>query len=412
MKSSTPRSLVLLLTLMGVSVIVAQSPSNNGNPPPAHHHLGPPPRAGGRLGDPLPDLTQDQLNDFTNGLSQFENVVGIEEGLGPIYNNTSCANCHATPVVGGSGTGLVTRFGRMEKGDFDPLTELGGTLLESQAINPAVLERIPPEANVIAQRQTMPLFGSGLIEAVPDKTIKELAQRKKADGVLGRPALIQDITTDELRVGRFGWKAQQATLLAFSADAYLNEIGVTNRYFPTDNAPNGNEQLLAEFEPQGLPTPQDQPDSVTGKAGIDRFADFLRYLAPPPPPRATGEMQTGLGIFTRLGCAECHVPTLYTGPNKIQALDRKPLTLWSDLLLHDMGSLNDGIAQGDALPNEMKTAPLWGLRHSAPYLHDGRAPTIADAIDGHDGEAAISRDRFDKLSTAQQKQLIDFLNSL
>jgi CxxC motif-containing protein (DUF1111 family) len=123
-------------------------------------------------------------------------------------------------------------------------------------------------------------------------------------------------------------------------------------------------------------------------------------------------MQSGFGLFMRLGCGECHVPTLFSGPNKIRALDRKPVNLFSDLLLHDMGTLNDGIAQADALPNEMKTAPLWGLRHRAPYLHDGRAPTLPAAISAHDGEGSAARDRFEKLSAAQQKQLVEFLNML
>ncbi len=172
----------------------------------------------------------------------------------------------------------------------------------------------------------------------------------------------------------------------------------------------------------GLPTassqfdhvadPEDTTDPSTGKADIDRFADFMRLLAPPPPPRATAETQAGLTTFVRLGCAVCHVPTLYTGSNQILALDRKPVNLFSDLLLHDMGSLNDGIAQGDALPNEMKTTPLWGLKFRAPYLHDGRAPTIADAILAHDGEGLAARNRFNQLSSAQQKLFVDFLNSL
>jgi CxxC motif-containing protein (DUF1111 family) len=413
MKSPNPRNLVALLTLLSLGAVVAENLPNieKASAVRQHHrHVIPPPRAGGRLGDPLPDLTQDQLNDFTTGLNQFLEVETVEAGLGPIYNNTSCANCHATPTVGGSGAGLETRFGHTDdKGNFDPLTELGGSLLQNQAIDPAALERIPDEANTIAQRQTTPLYGLGLIEAIPDQAIKDLAHRPKADGVLGRAALVNDVTTNEERVGRFGWKAQQATLLAFAADAYVNEMGITSRYFPTENAPNGDEKLLEEFD--HVADPEDKPDA-TGKADIDRFADFMRYLAPPPPPRNTAEVQAGFALFMRLGCAECHVPTLFTGPNKIRALDRKPVTLFSDLLLHDMGSLNDGIAQADAQPNEMKTAPLWGLRWSAPYLHDGRAPTIADAIDGHDGEAATSRNRFDKLSAAQQKQLIEFLNNL
>ena len=205
-------------------------------------------------------------------------------------------------------------------------------------------------------------------------------------------------------------KPQQATLLSFAGDAYLNEMGITNRLFPTENAPNGDEKLLAEFD--HVADPEDTTDVTTGKADIDRFADFMRLLAPPAPPRPTSEVQAGFGLFNRIGCAECHVPTLYTGTNSIDALNRKPVNLFSDLLLHDMGSLSDGIGQADALPNEMKTPPLWGIRWSAPYLHDGRAPTLADAILAHDGEALPSRNHFNELPAAQQRQVVDFLNSL
>jgi len=416
MKSLGIRSLALcLFTLLAVSVAVAQNPTDAGKTSARqtdHHHLGPPPHSSGRLGDPLPNLTQEQLTDFSNGLDQFENVETAASGLGPIYNNTSCANCHALPVAGGASGTLVTRFGRSDnKNDFDPLTEEGGSLLQSQAIDPAALERIPTDANVVAQRKTMPLFGLGLIEAIADTDIQTLAKNtKKPDGVLGRAALVQDVATGESRVGRFGWKAQQATLLAMAADEYNNEMGITNRLFPTENAPNGNQKLLTEFD--HVADPEDTTNSATGKAHIDQFADFMQLLAPPASPRPTAEMQSGLTLFTRLGCAVCHVPTLYTGSNAINALDHKAVNLFSDLLLHNMGSLNDGIAQGDAQPDEMKTPPLWGLRFHAPFLHDGRAPTLADAILDHDGEALPARNRFNQLSSAQQKQLVDFLNSL
>jgi CxxC motif-containing protein (DUF1111 family) len=414
MKFSPRRRLVLsLLALMSVSVVLAQTlpPAGKTRPHrPVHRHDGAAPHANGRLGDPLPDLTQDQLAAFTDGLGEFENVETPESGLGPIFNNTSCANCHSTPTIGGASALSVTRFGRDDKGLFDPLAQEGGSLLQSRAIDPAVLERIPADATIIAQRQTTALFGAGLIEAIADKDIQDLAKRKKADGVLGRAALIQDITTGDMRVGRFGWKCQHATLLAFAADAYVNEMGITNRFFPTENAPNGDQKLLAQFD--NIADPEDAVDAATGKSDIDKAADFIRFLAPPPAPRVTTEVQLGFTLFMRVGCAECHVPTLFTGSNKVRALDRKPVTLFSDLLLHDMGSLNDGIAQADALPNEMKTAPLWGLKHRAPYLHDGRAPTLAVAISDHDGEAAPARDRFNKLPAGQQKQLVDFLNSL
>jgi CxxC motif-containing protein (DUF1111 family) len=411
----TPRFILPAIATVAAVFFVAQSAADSTNPgkKPADRSIdqqpGAAPRAGGRPGDSLPELTQGQLNDFANGYDQFVNVETAESGLGPIYNNTSCANCHSTPAAGGGSAATVTRFGRDEKGTFDPLTELGGTLLQSQAIDPGALERIPQEANVIAQRKTTALFGAGLIEAIPDQDIQALATRKKADGVLGRAAMVEDVTTGQQRVGRFGWKAQQATLLGMAADEFVSEMGITNRYFPTENAPNGNEKVLAEFDQ--IADPEDTTDS-TGKSAIDRVTDFMRLLAPPAPPKPSAEVVEGSRLFLRIGCAECHVPILNTGANSISALNHKPVLLYSDLLLHDMGNLNDGIAQGDALPNEMKTAPLWGLKFKAPYLHDGRAPTIADAITEHDGEASTARDRFNKLPAAQQRLLLDFLRSL
>jgi len=386
---------------------------NSGKVPaqrPKHKLNGPAPRPAGHLGDPLPGLTTDQLNDFVAGLAEFQAVETPESGLGPIFNNTSCAICHSAPAIGGSSATLVTRFGTMNGGHFDPLAALGGSLLQSQAIDPAALEKVPAEATIVVHRQSTPLFGAGLIEAIPDATIQALAQQRKPDGVVGRPAMITDVVSGQTRVGRYGWKAQQATLLAFAGDAYLNEMGITNRFFPTENAPNGDLALLAQFDK--VADPEDVVDPFTGKSDIDAAADFMRLLAPPAPPRPSGTTQMGMNVFNQLGCAVCHVPVLMTGPSKIHALDRKPVWLFSDLLLHDMGSLNDEIEQAGALGNEMKTAPLWGLKFSAPYLHDGRAPTIADAIRGHDGEGAASRDRFNKLTTSQQRELLNFLNTL
>jgi CxxC motif-containing protein (DUF1111 family) len=413
-------SLVFLALLVG-GVIAAPPPPPRSPAPspepgkvraqrPRHQHEGQAPRAGGRLGDPLPELTREQLQAFTDGLGEFESVETPESGLGPIFNNTSCAICHSAPVTGGSSATLVTRFGRMDGGHFDPLTQLGGSLLQSKAIDPGILETVPAEATIVIHRQSTPLFGAGLVEAIPDADIQALAKRQKADGVLGRVALIQDVSTGQMRVGRFGWKAQHATLLSFAADAYLNEMGITNRFFPTENAPNGDLEKLAQFDHTA--DPEDVVDPATGKSDIDLAADFMRFLAPPKPPQATSSVQIGFNQFVRLGCAECHVPTLNTGSNKIRALDHKQVVLFSDLLLHDMGSLNDGIEQGDALGTEMKTAPLWGLKYSSPYLHDGRAPTISDAIRAHDGEGLKARERFEKLTTSQQRQLLDFLNTL
>jgi CxxC motif-containing protein (DUF1111 family) len=278
------------------------------------------------------------------------------------------------------------------------------------AIDPRAQQVIPPEANVIAHRQTTPLFGLGLMEAIPDQSILQLAQHPKPDGVKGRTSIIQDVVSSQMRVGRFGWKAQQATILAFSADAYLNEIGITSRYFPHENAPNGNASLLAMFDT--VADPEDVPDPTTHKADIDRFADFMRLLGPPPQVPLTMSSGQGQQWFSQAGCAVCHQPVMQTGPSPIAALNSKPAWVYSDLLLHEMGSLGDGIAQANAGTHEMRTAPLWGLRARHPYLHDGRATTVDDAIRKHDGEASVSRDRYLHLTPPQRQQLLDFLNSI
>ncbi len=384
--------------------------------PPAVHvaRMRPPPVnapvAVTRLGDPLPGLTAEEFAAFETGHDEFTKLETPESGLGPIFNGASCVQCHNGPMPGGGSPIRVTRFGRLVNGVFDPLAEHGGSLLQRFAIDPAVREVVPPQANVIAERLSPPLFGAGLIEAIPDATILAGAARRKPDGIGGRAALITDVVTGAQRVGRFGWKAQQASLLAFSADAYLNEMGITNRYFPLENAPNGDSLRLAAFD--RVADVEDAVDPATGRGDIDRAADFMRLLAPPGRLPATPSADAGEVLFARIGCAACHQPTMQTGASPIAALDRKTVALYSDLLLHDMGTLGDGIAQAAAGTHEMRTAPLWGLRARAPLLHDGRAPSLDAAIRAHEGEAARVRDRYLFLTPGQQRDLREFLGGL
>lgn len=363
-----------------------------------------------QFGDPLPGLTQQQVAAFFDGRDDFEQRETPQSGLGPVFNRDSCAACHSHPALGGASNIFVTRFGRVVNGVFDPLESLGGSLLQDNSITGRPLEHIPPEATVIAHRQSTALFGLGLIEAIPDATILKNVKTVAVDGVKGRAAMITDVVSGQVRVGRFGWKAQQATVLAFSGDAYLNEMGITNRLFPKENAPNGNTQLLAQLD--RVADIEDQPDPATGLADIDRVANFMRLLGAPPRGPVTASANTGANFFQQAGCANCHTPQMMTGPNAIAALSLKAVNLYSDLLLHDMGSLNDGIAQAGAGMNEMKTPPLWGLRATGPYLHDGRAPSVDAAIRAHDGEGKVSRDRYLQLTPAQKQNLLDFLNSL
>ena len=373
--------------------------------PPTGLPPGPP-----RPGASLPGLTPEQLTAFAAGRVQFRNRETPGTGLGPIFNEASCFACHSEAGPGGAGRIQVTRFGRTVSGTFDPLTELGGSLLQRRSIRGVVREIVPPEANTVAQRQTTALWGMGLIEAIADQTLIDLAAQPSVDGVQGRVAMVKDLVSGEQRVGRFGWKNQHATLLAFSADAFLNEMGITNKFFPDENAPNGKQDVLDALHlPAGV---DDEADPATGKAAMDRVTDFMRFLAPLPQTPLSATTLPGQALFKQVGCAVCHVPTLTTGTNAIAALSNKPAPLYSDLLLHDMGSLGDGIAQGAATGKEFRTAPLWGLRASAPFLHDGRARTVDQAIRMHEGQGATARDRYTALSDADKAQLLRFLNTL
>ena len=412
MKTIGTLPLLLVATLAAAALPPGDDPTTEQHRDRRHeprpHHL-PPLRGPARFGDPLPGLTKAQTDAFTTGLDEFTNVETIATGLGPIFNEVSCVACHSAPAAGGSGVPTVTRFGQTAGGHFDPLAELGGSLLQAKAIHPDALEIVPPEANVTTLRQSTPLFGLGLIEAIPDATIERLAARPAHDGITGKAAHITDIVSGEERVGRFGWKAQQATLLAFAADAYRNEMGITNRFFPTENAPNGDAAKLAKWDK--VADPEDEVDAA-GRGDIDVVADFTRLLGAPPQKPATSAALAGAGVFRQLGCDGCHQPVLVTGRSDIPALNLKLVPLFSDLLLHDMGALGDGIAQADAGTRDFRTAPLWGLRASAPYLHDGRAATVDEAIRAHDGEAANPRDRYLRLREMQRRQLLEFLNSI
>jgi CxxC motif-containing protein (DUF1111 family) len=415
----------LLLAVVTTGLSLAQAPSGPpaqgqprvGQPPqhramrprPSHRPMAPNPGPA-RPSDPLPGLTADLLTAFSDGLEEFTNVEDAEGGLGPIFNQSSCVACHLQGGTGGASTITVTRFGRVNQGVFDPLESLGGSLLQALSIDPAAREFVPREANIVSRRQTTPLFGLGLVEAIPESTILAGVRSGKPDGVRGKVHRVTDVVSGQTKVGRFGWKAQQATLLAFSADAYVNEMGVTSRFFPTENAPNGKADVLAAFD--DVADPEDTIDPETGKADIDHSADFMRFLAPLRPLPLTASAMAGRTVFQSTGCAVCHTPRMFTGTHEIAALSQKAVDLYSDLLLHDMGILGDGIVQGDAGPREFKTPPLWGARVSVPYLHDGRAPTLDAAIRAHDGEAAPSKIRYTKLSLFQRQQLLDFIGTL
>jgi CxxC motif-containing protein (DUF1111 family) len=361
-----------------------------------------------QFGDPLGGLTADESARFEAGRDAFEEVEEADEGLGPTFNDRSCAACHSLPVTGGAGTQNETRFGILAGGVFTDLP--GGSLLQSQAIDPACQEVVPAGAHT-ALRQTTPLFGLGLVDAIPDRQIAKNAQRQQFffPQMAGRVHWVTSVSQGRLRAGRFGWKAQQATLLDFSGDAYLNEMGVTSSLFPFENAPNGDLAKLAACD--AVPDPEDVPDA-DGLSDVDRFADFMRLLAPPPhgPPTHYRGRYNGAATFAGIGCAVCHRPA-FTAVSPSAAINQRRVLAYSDFLLHDVGT-GDGIAQGNARPNELRTAPLWGLSASAPYLHDGSAATVEDAILRHAGQARGARNAFARLRRADRLALLDFLGRL
>ena len=412
MKFPTP--LVLRLSVVAAA-LVAGGTLAQVTPPlqprPKLKPAAPPPRPlPGQPGSALPGLTAAQAAQFSAGRDEFESIETIEGGLGPIFNGDACAACHSAGATGGASAQTVTRFGRSVNGVFDPMDAQGGSLLQAKAIDPEVQEHVPAGANVVALRLSTPLYGAGLIEAIADADLLQAARRPQPDGVQGRAAQITDVTTGQTRVGRYGWKAQQATLLAFAGDAYRNEMGVTNRFFPTENAPNGNLALLQKWD--HVPELEDAVDPATGTSDIDHAADFMRLLAPPPPLRATASSLAGARVFDRLNCSACHTPVQMSGASPVAALAHQPVPLYSDLLLHDMGTLGDGIAQAAAGTTEMRTAPLWGLRLRGPYLHDGRAATVDAAIRAHAGQGAPAGQRYRALGTAERQQLLDFLGTI
>jgi CxxC motif-containing protein (DUF1111 family) len=364
------------------------------------------------FGDPLAGLASSEMNRFNDGKAEFQSVETVADGLGPVFNDVSCASCHLTPAVGGAGARLVTRFGTMKPdGTFDPMAGAGGSLIQSQGIGPVgtcnyLSEIVPPEATVVTGRRTTPLFGLGLIEAVPARTFLELAVAESLDpdGTGGIPSIVTDVSTGLPAIGRFGWKAQVPTLHQFAGDAYLNEMGITTPQFPNENCPQGNCASLS-CNPR--------PDLNDGDDAVQALADYMTMLAPPPRAATSGNgIQLGEGVFTAIGCAGCHRANLKTGASPIHALSNVTFHPYSDFLLHDMGSLGDGITQNHATGRLMRTAPLWGLRKEPTLLHDGRAATIEQAILAHDGQGKRSRDRFAALSAPVKALVISFLSSL
>ena len=332
------------------------------------------------------------------GAQVFGSAFTPAQGLGPLFNGRSCVECHATPASGGmgqNGLAVVFRVGRFDGQSFDPLVGSGGPVARAHSVAElgvpcALATGPPPAANVISTRNAPPLFGSGLIDGIPDDVIRAGAVARGT--VAGHPNIVRDSQGRE-RVGRFGWKADTATLEQFVAEAFRNELGITNPLAPRDLVPAG---------------------ARCGNAQVTAFKDngtlvraVTAYVASLPSPSygSTPSDQPGAKVFAETGCAACHVPAL-SGANV-------SVPLYSDLLLHDMGpSLDDGVVQGQARGKDWRTTPLWGLRTRQRFLHDGRATSVAAAIQAHDGEAGPAATAFRRLPETDRGVLLAFLLGL
>lgn len=372
------------------------------------------PNADDLLDGPLPGLTTEESAAFIEGDIQFGNRFTVLTGLGPIFNNVSCAGCHS-----GDGRGrpenILTRFSLA--GDL--LHAQGGPQLQDRAIPGATAETVPAGVQ-ISLRLPPPVFGVGLIEAIPADAILANADPTDADGdgISGRPNMVTPsdfVPATEpgggpgLQLGRFGRKAQTTSLLQQTVDAYFQDMGITSDHLPVENvnplAANESADRIADPE---LPA-----------AAVRAVIAYMRRLAPPAPGAMTEKRQRGQVSFGTIGCAGCHVATLRTGPSTSRVLSNRDVQLYSDLLLHDMGpALADDRPDGDADGREWRTAPLWGMRVMRQFLngqmfllHDGRARSIEAAVLAHGGEAQAARDRFAALTAEERAALLDFVES-
>jgi CxxC motif-containing protein (DUF1111 family) len=346
-----------------------------------------------------------------------------------VFNATSCAECHQNGVTGAASQITELRAGhRDENGNFvNPTISIndgansisGRSIIDDRAICPQAQEHVPDSEDVRTLRAVLNTLGDGFVEAVDDRTLLAIAfnQPAQSNGMIHGEAIQAPIleAPGQTRVGRFGWKDQDPTILSFAADAYLNEMGVTNRLKPHD----------VTSVCKVTSDPEDTPDSL-GLADIDHFAQFIRGTQVPPRDTvlaATQDAIAGQDLFISTGCATCHVPTMttdhpgskinggmYTVP---EALGNKIIHPFGDFLLHDVGT-GDGIVQvgPQDTATKLRTPPLWGLHIKSRFMHDNVSVTLEGAIQRHAGEAQRVTSRFNELNPQQQQQLITFLRSL
>jgi CxxC motif-containing protein (DUF1111 family) len=424
---------------------------------------------------PLPGMGSDEMSFFKDGFARFNIVEAVSgtanNGLGPTFNANQCASCHSQPYVGGSSpaanpliavanaggaTNLVPWFeapngparearfvqsnGAADGGVHDLFVITGRADAGSCAIaQPDFTPAGDPvsgrggSSNLVFRIPT-PTMGAGLIEAIPDSTIlanmAANAATKSQLGVGGHANSIQggtvNLSANDGTITRFGWKAQNKSLLMFAGEAYNVEMGISNELFPQerDETPNCQSGVATPNDTDNYPAAATTVPATAVLSDIEAFANFMRMLAPPTPAPPTASTQNGRAVFANIGCAFCHTPSMTTGTRigsgswrvPSQALSNKQVNLFSDLLVHHMGAgLADGITQGAAGPDEYRTAPLWGLGQRVYFLHDGRTSNLIQAIQDHAGQGSEANQivaNYRALDGRQQQDLINFLRSL
>jgi len=467
------RLILLLIGMLGISTQIAYAGPANRTASSTASQASVPINLDG-FGAPLLGLAQDgsDLSVFATGQMNFKEIEKLPQ-VGPVMNGVSCAGCHSQPAIGGGGLFISeirvrhnTQPGPVHIFAVDnflrngPQTQ-GKTTIFPQGVeaeplgcqitapgcqlSPCQQEEVakttfstdlatcdPTSAdfrsgdNCVVGRSALATFGDGLVEAVSDQTFERIAESEPPE-IHGTVKMVTENFTKVAHVGRFGWKDDHASLRGFSGDAYLNENGITN----PDN-PDEVSQCAANEKAYGLPLQDTGVEDTTdadGRADIDRFSDFMRGLAPPPTLPQNASAQNGSRLFTSMGCAGCHTPSMTTASNPASfiapttgdvsisptlnnTLANQTFHPYSDFLLHDMGSLGDGITSGAAGPTMMRTVPLWGLRAKSQFLHDGRAGDIPTAIKLHDGQGKPAAQAFGALSAQQQLDVVNFLNTL
>jgi CxxC motif-containing protein (DUF1111 family) len=412
-------------------------------------------------GGPIDGLTDSELAAFAVGQTDFAAIEAVREGLGPTMNLDSCGGCHAQPTLGGTSPSVNPQIAfatKLGAANFPPsFIRIDGPVREARFVRNAdgspdggvhalftlsgrsdaagcVLPQ-PDFATQVANSNVIfriptPVFGAGMIEQISDGTIldNEAADiaLKQPLGIRGRANIIvsgrtisgqANLNGNDGTVARFGWKAQNKSLLLFSGEAYNVEMGITNELFQSER----DETVGCQFSR----VPNDVVNTAAttpldALIAIQRFALFQRFLAPPTPsvdtPGGADSIQKGFRQFKQVGCGLCHTPKLQTGRSTVAALRKIPAQLYSDLLLHDMGpGLADGVSQGQAGPSEFRTAPLWGLGKRIFFLHDGRTTNLLQAIGAHssgNSEANGVVASFQALNETQKQDLLNFLRSL